>query len=222
MSRRPPELSMEINWRSWTCCRPGWQAEVTARSGGRRFGGHRPASSPAAGAPFAEVRALDAERRVVSVTGIDPGLVGQDVEYPLIHVVDERLEVRRRGRLADSAGEQAVAGEQMWDARRVSIHDGHRSRRVPAQRDHVQSQVADGDGVALLEALVDGHWQRVRVGVAGIYRRAGLVGDRCQRLPVIWMADTGGPSKVTSSRIRGASSAASMSSPSPDAVHRSK
>src|SRR5690348_16242009 len=35
---------------------------------------------PAAGAPFGQVRTLGAQRRVVPVAGVEPGLVGQHVE----------------------------------------------------------------------------------------------------------------------------------------------
>jgi hypothetical protein len=52
------------------------------------------------------VWAVDAERVVVAVARVDPGLVGQLAEDPLLDVVDERGEVLRGAGLADSAGEQ--------------------------------------------------------------------------------------------------------------------
>src|SRR4051812_3268652 len=70
--------------------------------------------SPAAFAPLLDVRALGPQRRVAAVAGIDPGLVGQPAEQLGVDVVDQRGEPRRvLLRVADAAGEQAVAGEQV-------------------------------------------------------------------------------------------------------------
>jgi hypothetical protein len=49
--------------------------------------------SPAAGTPFVDVRLLFTQGRVVAVAGIEPGVVGQDVERAEFHVVDQRREI---------------------------------------------------------------------------------------------------------------------------------
>jgi hypothetical protein len=55
------------------------------------------------------VRALGAERRVLAVAGVDPRLVRQRAEDPLLDVVDQ---AREPGGVllgvADAAGEEAV------------------------------------------------------------------------------------------------------------------
>src|SRR4051794_2087857 len=86
-------------------CGPGNTDDSSVRVGGS-------ARLPAALAPFVEVGTLGPQPRVASVTGIDPGLVRQAVEQLARHVVDQRREVLLRAeRVADAAGEQAVAGE---------------------------------------------------------------------------------------------------------------
>src|SRR4051794_29041231 len=75
--------------------RPAWV-------GGRLF------TNPSA--PLREMRALRAQRRVLAVPGIDPCLVRQDVEQPLLDVVDQAGEPR--GVLlgvADTARESGVS-----------------------------------------------------------------------------------------------------------------
>src|SRR4051794_29444764 len=49
--------------------------------------------SPAAGAPLGEVGAFGAERGVLAVARIEPGVVGEAVEQLVLHVVDQGREV---------------------------------------------------------------------------------------------------------------------------------
>ena len=56
------------------------------------------ADLPAALAPLREVRPLGAERRVVAVAGVEPGVVGQPVEDLGLDLVDELLRTRWRRR----------------------------------------------------------------------------------------------------------------------------
>ena len=85
-------------------------SSVTKRAGG-------PAGLsvlPAPGAPLLEVRALGAEGGVLAVAGVDPGLIGQPVEQLGLDSRQQRGEPGRvLLRVADTAGEQAVAGEQV-------------------------------------------------------------------------------------------------------------
>src|SRR5690606_39371288 len=50
---------------------------------------------PAAGLPLRQRRALGAQRRVLAVARVDPRRVGQPVEDPLHHVVEQLLEPLR-------------------------------------------------------------------------------------------------------------------------------
>src|ERR671910_6263 len=69
--------------------------------------------SPASSAPLSELRSLGADRGVLAVAGIDPGVVRQRAEQPLLDVVDQAGEVLRLPGLAHSSGEEAVAGEDV-------------------------------------------------------------------------------------------------------------
>ena len=51
--------------------------------------------------------------------------------------------------VADAAGEERVAGEQVRVAGRVVVQQGDRAGRVAGERDHLERAVADGDGVAV-------------------------------------------------------------------------
>src|SRR5215210_6477186 len=85
----------------------------------------RPSASPAALAPLLQVRALGAQRRVVAVAGVEPGLVGEPVEQLGGDVVDQLPEgvVVVEG-VADAAGEERVAGEEMRVPVRVVVEKG--------------------------------------------------------------------------------------------------
>src|SRR3954467_7147672 len=69
-------------------------------------------TSPAAGTPLVDVRLLFAEGRVVAVARVEPCVVRQDVEQSRRHVVDQRREVLRRSRAADSSGGQGGSGDE--------------------------------------------------------------------------------------------------------------
>jgi hypothetical protein len=68
---------------------------------------------PASGTPFVEVGALRAEGGVVAVARVEPGVVRELVEDAGRHVVDQRGEVGRRPRLADTARKERVVGRQI-------------------------------------------------------------------------------------------------------------
>jgi peptidoglycan/LPS O-acetylase OafA/YrhL len=118
----------------------------------------KPARSPAALAPLADVGTLGADRRVLPVARVDPGVVGQRSEEPLLDVVDQAGEPRGvLLRVADPAGEQAVAGEHVRAGIPAAPHQRDAPGGVPAQVDDVERLVADGDGVAVLDRPGDGH-----------------------------------------------------------------
>src|SRR3954467_2287842 len=103
--------------------------------------------SPAAGAPLLQVRTLAAEVRVVTVPGVEPGLVRQSVEHLGLEIVHQRGEARRVGGPPWPSRKQGVAGEQVWGALRVVIEQRNRSRGVPIYRDHLEAAVTDLDDV---------------------------------------------------------------------------
>src|SRR5690606_41678423 len=94
---------------SWS--RPG------VRSGQRTLtavGSGRDGGSPAAGPPFGERGPLAAERRVLAVAGVEPGGVREPVENAFLDIGEQLLEAGRVAPgVADAAGEQAVAGDQV-------------------------------------------------------------------------------------------------------------
>src|SRR3954454_243463 len=91
--------------------------------------------SPAALAPLREVWALGAQRGVLAVPGIDPRVVRQDGEDPLLDVVDQAGEaLRLLLRVAPAAGEELVAGEDVRAGALAAAPDERdAARRVPAQ-----------------------------------------------------------------------------------------
>ena len=115
-----------------------------------------------------QVRALGAEGRVVAVAGVEPRVVGEPVEDLGGHLVEELGEgVGVAEGVADPAGEQRVAGEEVRVAAlggRVVVEQRDRAGGVAGEGDHLEGAVADGDGVALLDLEGD--------------RDAGLLGDR--------------------------------------------
>ena len=98
----------------------------------------RPASSrrsPAAGAPLRQRGPLGAQRRVLAVARVEPGVVRQPVEQLVLDVVDQgarRCPARRS--FADAAGEQRVAGDQVRVAGRVVVQQRDRAGGVADQR----------------------------------------------------------------------------------------
>src|SRR4051812_1284487 len=122
-----------------------------------------PTASPTALAPLLEMRPFRAEGRVVAVPGIDPGPVGQRPEDLLLEAVHQAGEcVRVVEGVARTAGEQAVAGEQMRCVRELAVRvvqQRDRPRRVPYQVDGPQAGVADPDDVAVVHELLGRHRQ---------------------------------------------------------------
>src|SRR5690606_12046980 len=110
--------------------------------------------SPAALPPLLQLRPLRAERGVVAVPRVEPRLVGQHVEHPLLDVGHQLLEVLRTRRLADTAGEQRVTGEQVRVPLRVAVQQSDRTRRVATQVNDLELARADRDLVAVLEQEV--------------------------------------------------------------------
>jgi DNA-binding transcriptional ArsR family regulator len=143
---------------------------------------------PAAGAPLAQVRAFGAERGVVAVPRVHPGLVREPVEQALGHVAEQRGEVRGGVGPAHAAGEQRVPGEQVRRlgqlAARVVQH-GQAARRVPAQVDERHRAVAEGQHLAVLRPPADLDRKLVRVGGMRDHHRTGAGLHLRQRLPVI-------------------------------------
>lgn len=72
----------------------------------------RRAASPTALAPLRQSGTFLAQRRVVSVAGVDHGVIAVDGEHTLSHVAKELLETAGLPSLPDSAGEQAVSGDR--------------------------------------------------------------------------------------------------------------
>src|SRR5262249_20757778 len=99
------------------------------------------------------VRALCAERCVVAVAWVNHGGIVVDVEHPRSDVRKQPVEIARLPRLAYAAGEQAVTGEQLRGVAGGGSAQGQRDRagRVAAQMDDIEDQVADLDGVAVLQ-----------------------------------------------------------------------
>src|SRR5699024_4709729 len=73
----------------------------TAR--GRLHGRFPSGLLPAALSPFGQVWTLGAERRVVTVAGVHPGLVRESLEQLLLHIADQRGERLGGRRLADAS-----------------------------------------------------------------------------------------------------------------------
>src|ERR1700704_3398548 len=104
-------------------------------------------SLPAAFFPFGELRSLRAQRGVVAVTRVDDRRVAVDVEHPARHVAEKLREVAFLPRLADTAGEQAVAGEQVGGVVGSGQSERDRSWRGALEVNDVERQLADLDGV---------------------------------------------------------------------------
>src|SRR5690606_41922098 len=100
-------------------------------------------------------RPLGAQRAVVAVPGVEPGLVGQAAEDLGLQVGHQRVEVARVRGPPRAAGEQRVAGEQVRYAAggRVAVEQGDRTRGVPHEVDDLQRTVADAYRVAVGQRL---------------------------------------------------------------------
>ena len=105
---------------------------------------------PAALEPLAQVRALDAERGVGAVPGVDPGVVVVHVEDPLGDVGIQGLEALARVLgVSDPPREKRVPCEQMGVPVRVGVRERDRAGGVPAQVQDVELDLAEPDPVAV-------------------------------------------------------------------------
>src|SRR5271166_4473676 len=121
------------------------------------------------------MRALRAEGGVVTVSGVDNGLVTEAVEHSRLHVFEQRLELTRFYCAPKTAGEQAVAGEQLGDTTGGGTVQRQRDRsgRMPAQMDDVERQLANVHGVAAGQQAVRLDRQRLGVDLVRGGRGAG-------------------------------------------------
>ena len=187
--------------------------------------------SPAAGAPLGERGALGAERGVLAVAGVEPGLVGQPVEELVLDVVDQRREVapRRPSVLPTPPGNRRVAGEQVRGAGRVAVEQRDRARGVARPGG---SPPARTSPTAHRVAVVDASRRRPgsAAGVVGVRRAAAApvaATTSARRVPVVQVLvgrDHRGQPAVADQLEQpvGASSAASISTCSPVARQRSR
>jgi hypothetical protein len=96
-----------------------------------------PSGSATSGAPLLEVRALGAQRGVLAVAGVDPGLVRQGAEDPLLDVVDEAGEpLPVLLGVADAAGKGVLTGPE------VAVGDDDEATRVRGSRPVVTTGAA--------------------------------------------------------------------------------
>jgi DNA-binding transcriptional ArsR family regulator len=145
-----------------------------------------PGRLPAPGFPFGEVGTFGAERGVTAVARVHPGLVGQAAEQLRADVAEQRREpLRVLLRVADAAGEQAVAGEQVRGLAVRLEQQRDRAGGVTDQVDGGQLDVTDPDRVAVVDQVFGRHRDAVRVGAAGVGGRAGRLDDGAERLPVV-------------------------------------
>ncbi len=143
---------------------------------------------PAPLAPLRQVRPLGPQRGVVPVPRVHPGGVGQPVEDLADHaVVQGREALRVLLGVADPAGEQAVACEQvrLRTTGRVAQRDA--AWRVADQVNHRQRRVAEPDRVPVLDELVCRHRDPRRVQRVRDRGGAGRRAHRRQCLPVVGM-----------------------------------
>src|SRR4051812_35684194 len=101
----------------------------------------------AAFAPLGQCGSLGAERRVLAVAGIDPGLVGEPAEQLVLHVVDQRVEVLLGAeRVADTAGEDGgtLTGYSLAMATRGDVLYARISEDELGLGHGVERQRADG------------------------------------------------------------------------------
>ena len=158
---------------------------------------------------------------------VDPGPVREAVEEALGHVRVELLEAL--GILlgvAHAAGEERVTGEQVLLVVAAVVEQGDRARGVAAQVDGLDGDDADGDAVAVLDVRSTGIGSPgASSGWASTERPSPRRprSSACQWSPCWWVVTMAliGWSATRASR-RSASAAASMSTPSPVSVQRSR
>ena len=142
-------------------------------------------SLPAALDPRFEVRALGADRRVVSVARQDDGVVVEG-EQLVGDRPDDRAEVGVvEMRCTGTAGEERVAGEEQ---RSVVKRKRDRARRVARVVDRVEPQLANFDHLGVVEEHVVAHLGELRcIQLGDRYLVARLAHCR-DRLDVVPMA----------------------------------
>ena len=161
-------------------------------------------------------RALRAQRAVLAVARVEPGLVGQPVEQLVLDVVDEPAEASGSlSVLPTPPGKRRVAGEQVRGAGRVAVEQRDRARRVPDEVDDLQRAVADRDGVAVGEGSASTGSPAASSACASAAAPvlATTSSSASQWSMCRWVVTTvASPPSPTSSSSRGASLAASISS----------
>src|ERR1700716_4286644 len=118
---------------------------------------------PAARFPLGKMRPFHTERGVVAMSGVDDRRVAVDVEDPAGYAAEKLLEVAFLPCLANTAGKQAVAGEQVRGVIGGVERQGDGSGCVTLQMDDVERQLADLDGVTVGQVSV--RLDRQRLGV---------------------------------------------------------
>ena len=135
--------------------------------------------SPAPFPPIIQRRSRPAQRRVVTVAGVDPGVVVVTVENLLDHTPVQGLEIFRRPGATHATRKEAVTGEQMGVSVWIVESKDQRPGGVSDQVDHTQGYIADGDGLFVVQSMSRGNIDSVGVGIVGVgrrMRRAGHVG----------------------------------------------
>src|SRR5690625_5418804 len=186
---RPP--SSPRTW--WRAPGSGTSRRTTGSPGTTSTCNHsstRRGASPAALPPLGQVRALRAESGIVSVPGVEHARVVEFVENFRFDVVNEGGErVLIAERVADPAGEQRIAGEDVRGHALGFVHQGDGARRVAGQADDTEAGRPHGDDIAVVHLEVDLHSGLVRdllgVGRAGDGHRGGFVHDRRERAMVV-------------------------------------
>ena len=133
------------------------------------------------------MRPLRTKGGVVPVARVHDGVVAVPVEHLRLETVDQRFEVLRTGGTARTAGEQAVAGEQLHGVARggAAQREGNRSLGVTLEVDDVEGEFADLDGVAVGQDAIRRDGQRFGVELVRGGRCARGARHLGKRLPVI-------------------------------------
>lgn len=108
---------------------------------------------PATLGPFVQAWPFRAEGGVRAVAGVDDGVVGEGVEKPLGDIFEEAAEFAFVAGLADSAGEEAIADEEVG----ATIDGGgecESARGVSAEDDGGELMAREFQGIAVLHFLI--------------------------------------------------------------------
>ena len=197
-------------------------------SRGEALGAHD--RSPAAFAPLVDVGALGAERGVVAVAGVEPGLVGSASKRRVETSPNSCWKRSGSPWVLPTPPGKSESPVNRWGWPVPSSYTRQIEPGCARRRGSRRGAGADRDGVALADTVVDRH--------------AGLLGDRRRRrarrrprsrrwrddlgegpvvVPVLVGGDDGGQAAVADQLEQaGASSAASISTWSPVSVQRSR